>query len=348
MLGTIAMLMLGTQGQTFGKLHSRAEFRRELAKIDGGWTKEQVENLLGKPDDIIAVDLKRHSATWCYGTNGHGTFPTLGIVRFDAEKVSQPLSFYSIAKAFEKGSISETELRQKIRDVYQLSVQNRAYSSANQCDPLGLIRVANTLIPLGKQGAIGVLGEYYWANPYSAQSHEWTYWLVRALFVPKNSRYVFPVPAIGAFRTAAPTNLSKWPNYPVAMSKDIPITIFTGADGDGSMPLFGIYLQDECVNWEIRKTKLVPPADPFLAYDRTVNSGLMEFARIEDREIIREEILSLVRTAYKPSGMLHYGDAGAKDFEKFHQEFLKLGCRWDSMLDIYVRSDGSYDKKALE
>ena len=348
MLNFIAMIVLGSES-SFGKFHSRAEFRHAIAKIDEGWTKKQVKDLLGKPDDILTFNAQKDDEIWCYGTNGHGTLPTLGIVPIDFGKVSFPLGFYSREVIPDVRVIREDEMRATMRKIEQQSMLNHErYSNTNECDPLGMIRVANSLAPLGKQKAVAVLTEYFWVDPYSRVYRDWLYWLVRVLFVPKSHQYVFPIPTLGSYFTSTPKDLRKWPNYPVALCKDIPITIYTGAEGDGSKPLFGLYLQEESKDWEIRTKKLTPPSDPFLAYSQIVNSGLMEFNRKEDRDVMREEILLLVRTAYKPNRKPHIGDDDAKDFEKCHQEFLRLGCRWDSKLDLYVRKDGSYDKSTLK
>src|SRR5262245_43818598 len=64
----------------------RAKFASDMAQLVQGMPKTQVEKILGKPDDIKTqndpggIPTNETKEIWCYGTNGHLTFPTLGQV----------------------------------------------------------------------------------------------------------------------------------------------------------------------------------------------------------------------------------------------------------------------------
>src|SRR5258708_6277594 len=59
----------------------RVEFARQFAHFRNGMPEGQVLAHLGKPDDIVravGTDSQDWDVAWCYGANGHLTFPTLG------------------------------------------------------------------------------------------------------------------------------------------------------------------------------------------------------------------------------------------------------------------------------
>ena len=51
-----------------------------------------------------------------------------------------------------------------------------------------------------------------------------------------------------------------------------------------------------------------------------------------------EQVIALVRTVVRPAFVSR---PRSEDFDKYHREFLGLGCRWDAARQMYVRKDGS-------
>ncbi|RYG44928.1 hypothetical protein EON79_13810, partial [bacterium] len=138
----------------YDTFRDRGEFNRSLAQVEEGMTKVEVVRILGTPDD---VQMPRHRWTgrgdtvWGYGTNGHGSLPTLGHIRFmDGKVLDKPCSITDPIQNLP----SEPELRGILRSL------NRELEPCLSFDPLGLIRAANLLLPLGKERAIAVMIQY--------------------------------------------------------------------------------------------------------------------------------------------------------------------------------------------
>jgi hypothetical protein len=77
------------QAQSALPPRTRAEFAAAMAKIKEGMTEKEILDILGKPDDVRTqfdpggVHLAQTKEIWCYGANGHLSFPTLGSIYVD-------------------------------------------------------------------------------------------------------------------------------------------------------------------------------------------------------------------------------------------------------------------------
>src|SRR5439155_26392043 len=91
-----SIILLQTRGDdtketVVPKPETRQAFARAMSKIKEGMAEKDVLALLGKPDDIRThndpggISTTRTKEIWCYGTNGHLTFATLGRVYIDNE-----------------------------------------------------------------------------------------------------------------------------------------------------------------------------------------------------------------------------------------------------------------------
>lgn len=318
----------------------RADFRRASGKIKDGWNKSQVEQALGKPDDVWpANDDRRYvqagDEVWCYGSNGHHTLPTLGRVTFrNGRVISWPRSRPNPHKSLK--SIREQDIRKYLR------LMHKETNPFDFVDPLRLIQVSNALRPLGKAKALALLVEYSYVADW--RDDEWLFWVVRVLFNSKSPGGVFRVPGLGMPALKPPNDLKQWPRYPLLIVDDVPVSFWQGAMLRGVPEQFEWYVDRDSQNWEIDAKKLRPPDNPFYIYDRvraspqhrSLNSWEM------DRNPALTNILQLVRTAYPPAAQQAHND-----FKTHREAFLKLKCRWDETRQMYVRGDGSITEDIL-
>jgi hypothetical protein len=352
MLALLALLAIAPFGADVPARQSRATFAHAMAQVKDYWTMAQVKRLLGPPDDVWPPNdapqyVMAGDEAWCYGTNGHHTMPTLGYVMFREGKV-----LYANGGGGKPPSpkvITETELVDAMRRMYRPLDQAMRSNS----DPLQLIRVANLLIPKGREKALAVLGEYDRLHPDGFDHDDWLFWLVRVMFTSNRPGGAFSVPAIGIADPPTPAGLLEWPTFPVLMMDDVPFCIYTmGALGGFPEP-FGWYLQEHQGEWTIRQTRLHPPDDPFLSYKKLVASSAWPFPRLSPTQTpsrgvsaegegpALDRVIELVRTAYRPHRVRLPGvPADPLDYDTYHAEFLALGCRWDEASQMYVRKDG--------
>jgi hypothetical protein len=353
----VASLLLLQTPITVPARASRAAFAQAMSQVRDDWTKEQVLKLLGKPDDIWPPNdssnyVMAGDEAWCYGTNGHHTLPTLGRVTFRRGKVLQAVGGEPAPPA--PSVIGESELVKHMRAMHRPE-----RSRFSDSDPLRLVQVANDLMPLGKQKAVAVMREY---ARVSGRDDTWMFWLARVMFTSSRPGGVFRVPRIGGIVPPPPKDLTKWPTFPIVIVDDVPISLFRGAVLAGFPEPFGWYLKEHEKEWTLRTRRLTPPDDPFLSYKKLVGTDRWPLRRVDPTKTGRiipfaesegyalKEVLTLVRTAYRPPGMDQgsYPYINGLDYDRYHDAFLKLGCRWNDARQVYVRRDGSFTPDKVE
>jgi len=321
---------------------SRAEFNAAMSTIKGGWTQDRVRELLGPPDDIWPANDSKAFVTggyeiWCYGTNGHHTFPTRGQVAFkngktvdDSDEMESPAPPPTLP-------LSEEELADALRVMDPPRRNLSDYSNDSQ----HLLAAANMLIAKGQKKAMAILEEYVRLSV----GPDWLFWLVRVAFTSKTPGGVFKVPAIGGIAHSPPHNLKAWPTFPVALVDNVPICPYRFAHSGGVPEMFAWYMADHKAEWVIRKKPLIPPADPFPIYTKLLATKnwdndiafRIDYAEKErEKSALLKEFLNLVRTAYRPTSE----EVKDSDFEDIHSEFLKANCHWDTQKQMYIRADG--------
>ncbi len=341
----VSLLMALTLG---GPFPDRGLFVRRLGELREGDPAANVRKLLGPPDDILTEkdpDIKPDAPVWCYGTNGHGTFPTLGVVRMSAGKVSFQFS-YRFKAPPPKAVIVEGELRALLR---KLHVPDDHRLPAD--DPLWLIRAGNAMIAAGKDKSIAAIQEYEQVAEY--QSGLRLLWLLRIIFdVPADPGY-FPRAKVGAYDV--PADRVHSPRHPLILVDDVPLSIFTGALHLGPPARVSDELEFYRANCRIRTLPLIPPNDPFETYQKILKSPLWPFPPFdpnaktrfavpyaEEEGWLLRSLLYLVRTAYrtKEMGTYSHGYINGLDFPRYHREFLATGARWDIDREMYLPADG--------
>jgi hypothetical protein len=366
MLPLLALVSLRGQSPTAPALRSRMEFGHAMAKIERGSSMDYVKMLLGAPEDVWPGDDSRAyipipgDVAWCYGTNGHHTMPTLGLVMFREGTVlyatgmggHPPLVTDGKGHQFmtnglgeppAESLIGESELRTALRAMYRITDPSDPF----RADPQRLIQAANIFIGSGRAKSLAIMFEYLRVGWQPREDQAWLVWLVRIAFTSRRAAGVFALPTYLRMGPEPPRDLRSWPTFPVVTVDDVPINPYEPGQIAGLAFRFYPYLVENQKDWEMRSTPLVPPDDPFLVYRDLVarsdwplvrgysfDGGSRRFWALEVHA--KRQILMLVSSAYVPST----GD-GITHFEECHREYLALGCHWDPSRQLYVRRDGS-------
>lgn len=330
----------------------RGAFYMALAQVHDGMSPAQVEQLLGRPDDtrtheelggIVADSM------WCYGTDRHLGMATLGHVFFKGGKV---WGFFSNGAPF-KQLMPEADLQRIMRQLYQGSERRTP-----RYDPLWVIRSVNMLIPLGIDKVCFAIEQYGRVLGGYVYGDQDLFWALRTLFEPPDPPGFMPVPMIGAIYPTPPKDLRKSPRFPMEIVDDVPFNLLRGVSMAG-VPESPFWALSYYRKYKLRTNPLVPPNDPFLAYEKLLKSKEWPWpghTKAEDRFTIPYEedegfalkqVLMMVRRVYQPVDFRVPTGVNGLDFPKFHKGFLALGVRWDPVLQQYVRADGKTlaDKK---
>lgn len=225
---------------------------------------------------------------------------------------------------------SSAELR---RDLARLGLDRRDSEAG------WLVRAANELIKLGTARAIGVLRAAASGHPHDNR----LFWLVRLVFEPPRRTGYFPLPNIGAFDPAPPSDLSKCPLFPIILVSDVPVNVFGGTRLAGFPETTTMYLSDLIPSGLRVRSHLYRPADdPFASADYAL------------RTWNHDASWKLLDDAYK-AGILQYvlcdfvGPALGPRSDRLDPN-LKLsdlsarlrarGLRWDPKTESYQPSNG--------
>jgi hypothetical protein len=334
----------------------RAAFVGALRSVEEGWTSQQVEQVLGRPDEVLPGN-----EVWCYGTDEPHSFPTLGRVIF-----REGVVFYTVGSWGEPPSprvIDEKTLRAAIRAIDP--------PRGKDGEPLNgiehTIRVSNYLVALGEEKAKASLKEYGRLSDISGE--EWLFCLVRFAFTSKAPGGVIS----GGITTMpfAPGDRTLWPTHPVITVKDVPfrlqgLELVRSGQPTTFFEAFSMYGYDRDLVMN-RKRPFVPPNDPFPLVAEVLKTtawksmfyeskgpevveeerALHPVVRVNLKQIpfeeswLRVQVLELLHAVYRPDHQPSNSWPTASEFQKCHREFLKLRCHWDKKRQCYVRGDGS-------
>jgi hypothetical protein len=356
MIATLLLLVLTARSPQVPAPGTRAAFAAAIAQVRQGWTKAQVSDALGNPDDIwpandSTIFVQFGQETWCYGSAGHHSLPVLGRVIFENDVVSH--TFGGEGTPPPTDVIDESTLVASMRLMHRWS----GYEAMVEDDPANLIKIANHLIPLGKEKALAVMQEYSRID----YQQEWMFWMARIIFTSQTPGGVFAqVDSQYAYHVPNEVALI-WPTYPVLLVDDVPFVIaenFGFSDGFTPRPeSFADYVKAHRGDWTIRSSLLKPTSDPFDAAQKAASSPELAalphpldwFGQPRDwtpsrRATIYKLTLSLVRHAYRPDPPLpDYETPTDEEFEVHHSKFKETESRWDSKRSIFVRRDGRFD-----
>jgi len=349
--------------QGASSLRSREDFVAVMSKITNNMPKEAVLALLGKPDDIRTrfdpggINAKE---IWCYGTKEHMGFPTLGCVYINSnDEVSE--SFGGKGHPPQPGMFKEEELRDFLRLLDTGPVLNSI-----SYDPLPVIRIVNTLQPLGKEKALAVIGEYLrLSDEWSlASPRDGLFLVLRALFDLPGDIDPGRAGGFGAPSPPGPKDPQLIPTFPIVVVDGIPLMLIRGYTLGGVPTPMEQVLEFYRDHGQLRSKPLLPADDPLAALAHLTNSRQWIYANTnlqyidyfssvepdtDEREkaMLMEELLKLIDSVYRlPADVLNdrlpCGEPPEPAWRKIVSDVSAKKIRWDPQQNLYVFPDGSH------
>lgn len=322
-----------------------------MAHVKEGMPEKEVIAWLGRPDDIRTqydpdgIPTNGTREVWGYGTNGHLTFPTLGCIYVDTNGRAQYV--YGDAPPGPQ-TFREEELRRLLRLIDTLP----GYTSGWDYNPLPVIQVVNSLLPLGKDKALAVMEEYlrvcsgWW--PGSAEGG--LFLVLRVLFeVPADPGYMPPM-YVGAISPEAPKDPKRLPHYPLVVVDDIPLSLVASYFLGGEAERVESHLKYFREHGRLRTKPLTPPADPLAVFDRAWASVSFMFPEKQaawGKLLLMNQFLRLVDSVYRRKtdvDGLKFRTDGDPDpgWRKIAGDLRKLGIRWNVDKARYTLKDGTF------
>jgi hypothetical protein len=359
-LATVALLigLAGSQAAKAERPANRREFAAVLATIEAGTPKETLVRLLGKPDDVRTEnDLARSGVHWtnvnefwCWGTNGHLSFPTLGRIAIDGQgNTAYVCKCNESAVPPDPHLIDEDELRRLLRLIDRLPSPN-----LSNYNPLRMIQIVNTLQPLGKKKALAAITEYLRVADYDDNAVHGIFLLLRVLFDVPEDRGFMPEMSLGGQQyLVPPPDRKAMPRFPIFVQDDIPFLLagYGATEGYIAPPCDDVdYFQRV---GKIRSGPLTPPDNPIASFDRAVKSTKSIFTKKATndfnmpRTVIMNQLLWLLDSVYRKEFDLNDWrnvsmlDATEKEIREIMSDLSRLEIRWDRERNCYVGGDGS-------
>ena len=348
---------------------TRRGFAEAMSKVQEGMVKEEIINLLGKPDDIRTprdpgwLSTRHIPEAWRYGTSGHLTTATLGELFFDRDGrvkyVFGKLLDFSMP-GFDSAKpgtglppppsmVGEKELRKLLAMLDRLpSLDGWSY------DPLSVIQAVNALRPLGKEKALSVIGEYLRVTSDFDQTQEGIFPVLRVLFdVPEDPGYMRRM-RVGMPTPRNPEDLKLMPRFPIVMQDDIPFLVVRGYILIGVPESPWSNVDHFWSHGTLRTEPLSPSEKPFAALRKLLDSPQWKQLRYDHEKgpenapyMLANQLLWVTRTVYRVEtnswGMKF--DVYRNPDERMGwlaEAFSKLKIRWDARKNIYTFADGKY------
>ncbi len=329
-------------------VRSREAFAVAMAKIQISMPENEVLAILGPPDDIRTQfdpgGISRNAKeVWCYGTQGHLSFPTLGCVFIDnSNRVQDVLG--GKGRPPESGLFKEDELQRLLR----LLDTSPGLFGAN-ANPLTLIQTANTLKALGKDKALAAIAEYVRvADPWAEFGDRYRpYSVLLVLFnFPDN---VDPGKAggFGAIIPSRPQDPHLMPRFPIVIVDGIPLLLIQGDMLAGVATPMEKILDFFRTNGLFCPQPLVPGNDPLAALNDLLNSRQWIYDdNWTEKAILREQLLRLIDSVYRlpvdeRGNRLPYENPEPV-WEKIRADASRLKIKWDPQQQMYVFANGRH------
>jgi hypothetical protein len=330
---------------------SREQFAQALSEVKEGMTEAEVLAIAGKPDDVRTqhdpggLQTYRTKEIWCYGTNGHRTFPTRGSVYIDEEGKVQWV-FGGGGTPLGPEVLAEEELLPLLRLIDRLP----SYNSGHAYDPSLVIRVVNALHPLGKDKALAVVQEYARVANWERDAYEGLFLVLRVLFdVPANPGHL-PVMYVGAAWRRPPKDLTCIPRFPILLVDYIPLLLVEGYMLSGEAEGVESHVEQLRDRGQWRAGPLTPTNDPlrsFTGYEQVYRSAYGQGPEEGHQVMIINQLLRLVDGVYRlepdrDGYRFRPGEEVAGRWRRLVSEARKRAIVWNAEKQRYTYADGSH------
>jgi hypothetical protein len=330
----------------------RQEFSKAMAKLREGMPEKEVLAILGRPDDVRTqydpggISTYKTKEIWCYGTNGHLTFPTLGSVYIDRGGNAQYI-FGGRGSPPSTALFSEDELRELLR-----LIDKAPGLAGGSFDPWPVIQIVNAIQPLGKEKALTAIDEYLRvASHWHSDAREGLFVVLRVLFeIPEDPGYM-PAMLVGEPSPLQPKDPTRLPRFPAVVLDDIPLLLVHGYTLAGAAQPIEEHVDYFRKNGRLRSERLHPTDAPLSVFERFQASFLWVYGQDSwDRQrasiMIINQLLRLVDSVYRREpdwyGNRFYAeDDWQEQWKILVGEFGKREVRWDERKGRYTFKDGS-------
>ncbi len=231
------VICLGVVAPTLSAQESRREFFDKLQRIEENMTMDQVETILGKPDDVWTKSDKvvhnpQVQVVWGYGNEVHLQLPTLGQVQFNSRE-----RVHCVVGKSGSPIAPDVVEEVRLRELLQLLARGPRLRGEG-FNPYELIALANVFQPLGQEKAFAVFREYVRVSHEAAEGQEPIRLLLLCLHdIPDTPGYL-PQAPLGAPFPAAPDNLRLYPRFPLCFIDDVPLLLVKGYElGGETLPV---------------------------------------------------------------------------------------------------------------
>jgi len=333
----------------YGEESARAAFVHAMSSVVEGMKADEVEKLLGKPDDVRTQfdpgGISRYQTTeiWSYGTDGHLTFPTLGCVYMSEGRVQEVAGGYGAPP--DAAVFSETDLRELLRLIDSTCV-------TGSYNPLRFIQAVNGLQPLGKEKALAAIGEYIRVLP---QLHDRlpVFLLLRLLFeVPQDPGFM-PGMKVGMPSVVEPADHTLLPLFPLFLVNGIPLNLVTGYALAGQAQPVEDHIAYFKKSGKWRTRPLVPSNEPLAVLDLVAHSPQWIYKEKQDddpyghaKNHLANELLQLIDTVYRIEPDSNGDRVPGVPFDqqrwnRIMKDVAALHIKWDTAKNIYVFANGT-------
>jgi hypothetical protein len=342
------------QGEKVVLSLSRSDFAARMAKVKKGMPERDVRKLLGNASDIRThgeLTTTHTNEIWCYGTNGHLTFPTLGCVYIDTEGKVQYI-FGGEGKPLEAKLFREEELRDLLR-----LIDEALRANGNFYNPRTIIRIVNRLQPLGKEKALAVIDEYLRVAStwHSDARDEGLFVVLRLLFdLPGDRGYLarmgrgYPAPW-GELKD--PRDISR---FAILLVDDVPLVLEGAFGRSGARERVETHVQYFRKRGQLRTSPLAPTNRPLAILDHLPDPveklySDSKWRRSQKDDMLRKQLYRLIYSVYRKKGLaitedgVSYSgyDRDKPTWKEACAAVDKLGVRWDAKKVKYTFPDGS-------
>ena len=208
-------------------------------------------------------------------------------------------------------------------------------------DPLTYISAVNSLYDKDKDDIISALKQYNSLDRRQmAPDSTKIFFLLRLLFVPADSKIMFPNIGFGKPLDENNPPTKDYPLYPLVVVQDVPLLIVSGFFLAG-VPENPIKHIEFCnVNCNLRSEPLCPPDNPLSLAEILMSSVRWYRKELEhDKGMLRAQLLRLIRKVYAEPDMdeitFYTRLIPDSSWEKYKIAFDSLNPVWDKKENNY-------------